>query len=552
MSDVSRSIKNGALVAAAQLAAGELAAASMPGARSPLSGVGRVLIDAMPGVAVDVVVATAQSSDKTLLRISLGAASAGVGVAACREQVGASRGALGLASAGLIGGLAAAAQRDTATGPSLGAGLAAGGAGALARAVLAGSTSTAARWAIGTAAIAAAAAAARLRRAQHARFEAERECVRLPSPEIPAGPIPPGAELPVAGITPLFTDARDFYVTDVQFSVPRIAARGWRLTVSGMVDRPLSLSLDDLLGMPLVELDAALVCVHNPVGGTRISGGRWLGLPVTTLLEQAGVQSDAEQLVARSVDGFTAGVPVQHVLQQPALIALGYGGVALAAANGYPARLLCPGLWGADANTKWLSELELTTWGAVRDYWDRRGWPRAPSPVRPGSRIDVPRNRATVAEGLVTAAGVAWAPPRGVLAVELSLDGGPWQPAELGAEVSPAMWRHWRLSFEIPAGEHRLAVRTIGRGDVQGPDQTPPYPAGASGQHSIRLLASADAPSRTRRLRARLAAVEDGVVARAALAAAGTNAWLSRGYPPPPRHAAPQPGPQVGHPSYAP
>ncbi len=152
--------------------------------------------------------------------------------------------------------------------------------------------------------------------------------------------------------------------------------------------------------MELSELDATLACVNNPVGGPRIGNARWLGVPVADLLQRAGLGSGAEQLVAHSVDGFSAGVPVERItVGQHALVALGLNGEPLPVANGFPARLLVPGLWGADANTKWLDSLELTMWSAVRDYWDARGWPRRPTPVRSGSRIDVPARHSHLAAG---------------------------------------------------------------------------------------------------------------------------------------------------------
>lgn len=537
-------VVDGALVAAAQIMTGELAAsasASASGAaRSPLSGLGKVLIDALPGAAVDVVVATAGSRDKLFLGASL-AGSVMTGAVIARRYVRPSRGALGLAAMGLGPGLASAAQPDSATGGALAAGVASGCAGAAAHLLLTRGTGAGGRAAVGLAAVAAAIGTHRLRRARRAAHAQQRAEIRLPPAGHAAPVVPVDAALPIDGITALFTDPDDFYVTDVQFPAPRLDIDRWRLRVTGMVDHPLEFSFGDLLELPLVEFDATLVCVHNPVGGDRISSGRWLGVPMTALLEPAGVQDDAEQLVARAADGFTAGLPVRPALTRPAFVAVGFGGEPLRVANGYPARLITPGLWGADANTKWLAELELTTWGAVRDYWDRRGWPRVPSGVRPGARIDVPRHRDLLRVGRVTVAGVAWAPPHGVAGVQIAVDGGPWTDADLGAEVSPAMWRHWRIDCDIAAGDHELQVRTVARDGRTHVHREPPYPVGASGQHRIRVRA-ASSPSAPRRLAGRLAAGSDAASARAELAATGVRAWLERGYPPAPRFPAPPAG----------
>jgi DMSO/TMAO reductase YedYZ molybdopterin-dependent catalytic subunit len=354
---------------------------------------------------------------------------------------------------------------------------------------------------------------------------------------LPASP-PPDRGLPIPGISPLYTPAGSFYVTDVTARPPRLDANEWRLRVGGMVDRTLELTLDDLTSLGLVELDATLVCVHNPVGGDRIGTARWLGVPIATLLERAGVQPGAEQLLARSVDGFTAGVPVERIRSgAPALLAIGMNGEPLPFDHGFPARLLVPGLWGADANTKWLTELELTTWGAVSDYWDRRGWPRQPSRVQPAARIDVPAARAVVAPGAVTVAGVAWAPPLGVEGVEVQVDDGPWQPADLGTEVAPTMWRQWSWTWAATTGEHVLRARTIGRDRTQPGGAEPPYPVGVRGYHE-RRVSVVEGGSGSRRL----AALVDDARERLVLAGRGATAWRDRGFPPTPSFPAPLPG----------
>lgn len=530
---------DGALAAIAQLAVAELAAALLPGGRSPLTGVGAALIDASPGPGVDVVVATAESADKALLMSSLIGGWLVVGGAAAVQ--GGSRGRLILAGAGLGAGVSAAARRDAAAGASLAAGLTGALAGAGNLALFDRSPDPGRRGLIAAGAAAALSAAAARRRAERTRLQAQRDTISLPAPVRPNARAPVTASFDIAGLTPLFTPPERFYLTDVSFPRPRVDADRWRLRVHGMVNTPLELSFQDLLSMELVELDATLVCVHNPVGGPRIGSARWLGVPVHALLDLAGAQPDGEQLVARSVDGFSAGVPVDRVRgEQPALIAVGMNGHPLPVENGYPARLLVPGLWGADANTKWLQELELTTWGAVRDYWDRRGWPRVPSAVRPGSRIDVPANRTVLPTGPITVAGVAWAPPGGVERVEVSVDNGPWQSAELASESAPTMWRQWRWAWPALPGPHELRVRTHGRDRAQGGDPEPPYPVGSSGWHTARVHVTPGASTARRRALGRATAAADDVRRRATLGAAAVPAWRARGFPPAPRFPAPR------------
>ena len=443
-----------------------------------------------------------------------------------------------IAALGAVGGVAAAVRAESDAARS-----AVAAAGGVAAGVLALSVppSVGARGATlvstGAALVAACARCSSRARATDAR----RRAITLPQAAEPASPLPEGATFDVPGLSPLFTPPEHFYVTDVALPAPSVDHRAWRLRVTGMVDRPLELSLEDLLGMTLSELDATLVCVHNPVGGSRIGSARWLGLPLADLLERAGVQPDAEQLVARSVDGFTAGIPVSRVSSpHAALLAIGMNGEPLTVANGFPARLLVPGLWGADANTKWVTELELTTWGAVRDYWDRRGWPRQPSAVRPGARIDTPRHRDVVPVGTVTVAGMTWAPPRGVDGVEVSVDDGPWRQAELSAPVAPTLWRQWRLEWAAAAGRHVIRVRALSDGRPQTHEPAPPYPVGSAGHHTITLEALPEIAARRSAISTRGGRARDDLHARLRLAAAAVPAWRSRGFPPAPRWPAPR------------
>src|SRR4051794_4392847 len=518
---------DGAIAAGAELATGELLAALVPGARSPVSGIGGTLIDVLPGPGVDIVVATAESADKPLLKGTLGAATLASGALAGR--LGDGRAQRVLAGAGTAAGALTALRRESAGMPSFVAGAGAGAAAAGVLASLRTRRSRRARAAAAGAALLTGGAAAWLRRSQRTAFHARRAALSLPPAAEPAPPPPPGAELAIDGLAPLYTPADSFYVTDVQVSPPLVDPEQWRLRVHGMVDRPLELALDDLCRMGLVELDATLACVHNKVGGDRIGSARWLGVPLEALLDRAGCQADAEQVVARSVDGFTAGVPVELVRAGvPALLAIGMGGGPLPVDNGFPARLIVPGLWGADANTKWVAELELTTWGAVEDYWDARGWPRWPEPVKPSSRIDVPRHRALLERGPVTVAGVAWAPPDGVRSVEVSVDGGDWRPAELSAEVAPTMWRQWLLRWDADVGEHELRVRTAGPRAAQDGTVSPAYPDGTGGYHTIEVEVRPRPATPADRLGSAARFALDDARDRTLLAARAIPAWLAR------------------------
>lgn len=300
----------------------------------------------------------------------------------------------------------------------------------------------------------------------------------------PARALPPPAEaaaLDVDGISPLFTPNDRFYVIDTAVAVPQIAPEDWSLRIHGLVDRELVLTYDQLLAEPLVEVDATIACVSNEVGGDLVGNARWLGVRLDTLLERVGVRADAEQILGRSSDAFTAGFPVEAGLDgRDAIVAVAMNGEPLPTRHGFPARLIVPGLYGYVSATKWLAEIELTTWD-VEGFWVPRGWSRE-GPIKTQSRVDVPASGASVASGEVVVAGIAFAPTRGIDAVEIRLDDADWQEAELADAVADTTWRQWIARVQLEPGDHVVQVRARdGEGGVQRPGPRPPAPDGAEG-----------------------------------------------------------------------
>ena len=321
------------------------------------------------------------------------------------------------------------------------------------------------------------------------RLEELRAAIRLPVPARPAGPVPPGADLGIAGLTPLFVPNSDFYRIDTALRVPVVEPSNWRLEVRGLVDRPFSLTYDELMDLPHVEADITLACVSNEVGGDLVGNARWQGVPLRRLLERAGVQNGATQLIGRSVDGFTAGFPTITALDLgEAMVAVGMNGEPLPAEHGFPARLVVPGLYGYVSATKWLSAIELTRWDDVQGYWIPRGWAKE-GPIKTQARIDVPGPSRRVRAGRSVIAGVAWAPTRGIQRVEVRVDDGPWRAADLAQRLDVDCWRQWSLPWEATPGAHVIAARaTDGLGEVQTDERTPVAPDGASGYPVIRLV----------------------------------------------------------------
>ncbi len=300
-----------------------------------------------------------------------------------------------------------------------------------------------------------------------------------------AGPVS-ASSFDIEGISPLFTPNADFYRIDTALVVPRVDLETWRLRVTGMVERPFEVTFDELLALPQLEADITLACVSNQVGGDLVGNARWRGVRLGDLLERAGVQPGATQIVGRSVDGWTGGFPTEIALDgREPLVAVAMNGEPLPRDHGFPARLVVPGLFGYVSATKWLSEIELTTFEGFDGYWVPRGWSKQ-GPVETQARIDVPLFGSRPGAGSVPVAGVAWAPTLGISRVEVAVDDGAWNEAVLAEALDVDTWRHWRYDWDATPGRHELRVRaTDGTGTTQTAERTAPRPGGATGYHTI-------------------------------------------------------------------
>ncbi len=295
----------------------------------------------------------------------------------------------------------------------------------------------------------------------------------------------------VGGISPIITPNSDFYLIDTAISKPVVRADTWRLQVTGMVDNPYTLNFDELLAMGLVEEAVTLSCVSNQVGGNLVGNAVWRGVPLRAVLDRAGVQRGATQIVGRSVDNWNSGFPTALAYDgRVALVAVAMNGDPLPRDHGFPVRLVVAGLYGYVSATKWLEEIRLTTWEGFDSYWVPRGWAKE-GPIKTQSRIDVPRNRSRISAGRVAVAGVAWAPSRSIERVEVQIDDGPWQRAELSLNMSINSWRQWLYAWDATRGNHQIRVRaTDGGGRTQTSQRTSPAPNGASGWHTISVSVS--------------------------------------------------------------
>ncbi len=497
----------GLLAMAVMIGVSQLVAAILPGGRSLVIALGDVVIDLVPGWVERAVISWLGTADKPFLIGMILFVSAMLGAAA--GVAGARRfavGAAGLAGMIAVGVVASFSDPQAGSVGPLLVGLAGAFAGIttlwlLLRATVRRGPVAPAAMGVGVVdrrrfvqlagvavVVAVAGAAGGRLLAGRERIEKLRRAIRLPRPVRPAPPPPPAADLEIAGLAPLFVPNRDFYRIDTALRVPQVEPAGWSLEVKGMVERPFSVTYDELMAMPQIEADVTLACVSNEVGGGLVGNARWQGVPLYQLLERARPKAGATQLIGRSVDGFTAGFPTLTALDvKESMVAVGMNGEPLPAVHGFPARLVVPGLYGYVSATKWLSAIELTDWD-VDGYWIPRGWAKE-GPIKTQSRIDVPAPGSTIPAGRRPIAGVAWAPTRGSSASRSASTASrgrrrSWPPnstSTRGASGScPGIRR--------PDGTSSRSARRTASERVQTDERTPVAPDGAAGRHTIEVV----------------------------------------------------------------
>ncbi len=313
--------------------------------------------------------------------------------------------------------------------------------------------------------------------------------------EMPAssGPAqsPPQATLeariqPAPGTRPEVTSNQDFYRIDINTVPPKVDGQSWRLQVVGLVDNPLELSLDDLRAMPQVSQMITLECISNRLGGDLISTALWTGVPFKYVLEKAGLQSSAKEIYITSVDGFYESVPLDEAMDGRTLLVYEMNGEPLPVPHGYPLRIYIPGHFGMK-QPKWIEKLEVID-KAGTGYWVVRGWSEKAIPPTT-SVIDTVADQ-SVQAGKIPVGGIAYSGDRGINKVEIQVDDGPWQEAELrDPPLSPLTWVQWRYDWEAQAGRHTFRVRAYdGTGALQTTESAPPHPNGATGIFSEEKL----------------------------------------------------------------
>jgi len=289
----------------------------------------------------------------------------------------------------------------------------------------------------------------------------------------------------VPPLTPYVTPTAAFYIVAKNMQEITPSIEGWRLTVSGLVARERQWSYEELTALPSVDQYRTLACISNDVGGPLMSNALWRGLPLRTLLGDAGLDPAAAFVLFRSLDGYTESLPLAHALDASTLIAYQMNGAPLNAKHGYPARLLLAGRYGIK-NPKWLTEMTVTRTDDP-GFWEHHGWSEE-GIVRTTARIDTPTSGITLPRQPLAIGGPAYAGDRGIRIVQISITPGlDWTEAAVEPAPAPATWLIWSYTWQPPApGTYRIQARaTDGAGSVQDAQPEPSFPKGAAGLHTI-------------------------------------------------------------------
>ena len=297
----------------------------------------------------------------------------------------------------------------------------------------------------------------------------------------------------VPGLSPEITPNERFYaVSKNVLRDPSVNEGGWRLEVGGLVERPFSLSYEQLKALPAASQYFTLECIGNAVGGDLIGNAEWRGVSLAALLNRAGLKPGAVDIVLRAADDYADSIPVDKALDPDAMLAYEMNGEVLPKAHGFPLRLLAPDIYGMK-QVKWITRVEVVDHD-FKGLWQNQGWSDVAT-LNAGSRIDFPKAGEKLVPGPNLAGGIALAGQRGVQRAEVSTDGGrTWAAAAMKPGLGPNAWVVWLHHWNLGPGESepRILVRaTDGNGVLQTPEVHGDLPNGATGYHAITVTVEA-------------------------------------------------------------
>ncbi len=316
--------------------------------------------------------------------------------------------------------------------------------------------------------------------------------VQLGAPTVDPNLAHPRLDLPLSLQT---TPVDRFYVTTFSDTVPRFDPAMWSFSLTGLVERPLKFTFEELRARPAVELMRTLECIGNPIGGGLISNGTWKGVSLKALLQEAGSKPEGKYLIMDGADEYYTSAPLELGLSDEAVLAYELNGKPLTPEHGYPLRVLLPGVYG-QKQPKWVTHIEVAD-HSEKGYWEKKGWSDT-CIIQPNSRIDRPQDN-NVLKGkpgdIFTITGVAFTASAGAARVEVSTDGGKvWHQATLTRAPAPDtnfVWTQWGYDWLLPAsGEYTLMSRvTDNAGNTQGdPSQHIFFLAFPNGSNAIETV----------------------------------------------------------------
>jgi DMSO/TMAO reductase YedYZ molybdopterin-dependent catalytic subunit len=302
----------------------------------------------------------------------------------------------------------------------------------------------------------------------------------MPSQSILAARLPPAP-----GTRPELTSNQDFYRIDIDVFPPQIDANKWRLELTGLVNKPLSLTLDEIKSRPAVNQALTMQCISNPVGGDLTSTAIWTGVPFKDILNEAGLQPGVKGIYMEAADGFYEFILLEDAMDPRTLLVYEMNAAPLPAEHGYPLRIYIPNRYGMKM-PKWLTRMEAIS-NTRTGYWVDRGWD-VDAIAKTTSVVDtVAVDNKDPKTNTIPVGGIAWAGDRGISKVEVQVDNGPWVQVELRRPpLSSLCWVQWRYDWPAQTGVHDFSVRAYdGTGALQETNPNPPEWSGATGIYTM-------------------------------------------------------------------
>ena len=297
---------------------------------------------------------------------------------------------------------------------------------------------------------------------------------------------------PALGTRPEYTAVRDHYKIFIRSEPSVIDGDTYTLPITGMVDNPMSLTLEDIRNRYEARNEfVTLSCISNRIGGDLISTTYWTGASLQDILADLKPLPNATHLFITSEDGFFETVALDLIASDPKImLAYNWDGRPIPFDHGFPLRIWIPDRYGMK-QPKWITGIEVID-EYKPGYWVARDWDEV-ARVHATAVVDTIAIDAVVEDGdrrLIPVGGIAYAGARGISKVEVRIysddkDKGDWHEAQLRKPLSDTTWAIWRYDWPFSEGRHTFEVRTYeADGTPQIEEINPPRPSGATGIHS--------------------------------------------------------------------